>query len=81
MIVTSVAVAALMVAGVLFLTFGCKNERKRFMDNARDNEQARHRLAVEIVDHNRVAHIEAFEAEHGPVDPELVARFEKALDP
>jgi hypothetical protein len=81
MIVLSVAVAALMIAGVLFWrTFGCKDEGERFMDRTRDHERARLSLAAEIVDRNRAAHIEAFEAEHGPVDSELVARFEKALD-
>jgi hypothetical protein len=38
------------------------------------------KLAQETVDRNRAAHVEAFEADHGPVDPEQVARFEEALD-
>jgi hypothetical protein len=79
MIIVSIVVAALIVAGVLwYRTFGCEGGRKRFMDRARGHERAR--LRSEIVDRNRAAHIKEFEAEHGSVDPELVARYGKALD-
>jgi hypothetical protein len=48
-----------------------KREFSRFVARA---------LARELVDRNRAAYVASFEADHGPLDPGLVASFEDVLD-
>lgn len=48
-----------------------KREFSRFVARA---------LARELVDRNRAAYVASFEADQGPLDPELVASFEDVLD-
>jgi hypothetical protein len=47
-----------------------KREFSRFVGQA---------LARELADQNRAAYVASFEKDHGPIDPQLTARFEALL--